>query len=312
MNFQQLEYIVAVDQHKHFAQAADACHVTQATLSAMIKKLEQELNIVLFDRSRHPVKTTEEGAVVIEQAKNILFFRNQMLDTNITAPETLSGKLRVGIIPTVANSLLPIILPPILQNYPDLHLDIMEITTEELTQQILSGKVDVGIMATPLENTQLEENILYYEAMMIYGVTDKDKKFIHQDDIEGKKIWLLEEGNCFRDQTITICNFKEKNMEPENLTFEGNSFETLLNLADQFGGYTLVPELYFNSMAKEKKQRTKLFELPYPVREISLVFNRPYAKRRSIKVLTIEIQKLVKKHLVTSKMKPKDMRIIGL
>ncbi len=312
MNFQQLEYMVAIDQHKHFAKAANACHVTQATLSAMVKKLEQELNVILFDRSKHPVKTTEEGLVIIEQAKKILFHRNQMLDLNIKEPDTLSGKISLGIIPTVANSLLPIVLPSLLKKFPQLHLDIIEITTEELIQQLLSGKIDMGIMATPLDNKQLEENILYYETMMIYGISDKERKYVHREDIEGKKIWLLEEGNCFRDQSITICNFKEKNNEPKNLTFEGNSFDTLLNLTDQFGGYTLVPELYYNLMPREKKLRTKHFELPYPVREISLVFHRPYVKRRSINIITEEIKEQVKTHLITTKLKPKDLNVIGL
>ncbi len=312
MNIHQLEYIVAVDQHRHFAQAAEACHVTQATLSAMIKKLEQELNIKLFDRTRQPVKTTEDGQQVIELAKKMLFYRNQILDLNAKSPEQLGSSITLGIIPTVANSLLPMILPKLLKSHPNLQLKIVEITTDEIRQQLLSGKIDMGIMATPVEDDQIEENILYYEAMMVYGVTESHKKYVHKEDIRGKRIWLLEEGNCFRDQSMTICNVREKEGRPGNLTFEGSSFDTLLNLTDQFGGYTLVPELYFNLMPEKRKKKTRHFELPYPVREISLVYHRPYVKRRSIEILTKEIKDLVSRKLITCNLKPMDMSITGI
>ena len=312
MNFQQLEYVLAVDLHKHFAQAAESCCVTQATLSAMIKKLESELNVVLFDRTRQPVKTTEEGMQIIELAKKILSNRSEMMSLNSKESQGLSGHIRLGIIPTIANSLLPIILPTLLKDYPGLHFNIIEITTEELKQQILSQKIDIGIMASPLGDDILEENILYYEAMMVYGIKENDKKYITPTDIQNKKIWLLEEGNCFRNQSTTICDIREKVIGPENLTFDGSSFDTLLNMTDQFGGCTLVPELYYNLMSEEKKQKTKHFEFPLPVREISLVYQRPYAKKRSIDILTEKIRVLVKDKLITKNLKPKDLSIIGI
>ncbi|MBT32589.1 MAG: LysR family transcriptional regulator [Thalassobius sp.] len=312
MNFQQLEYVLAVDQHKHFAQAAESCCVTQATLSAMIKKLEAELNMVLFDRSRQPVKTTEEGEQIIQLAKKILTNRNEMLTLNNQESQGLSGVIRLGIIPTIANSLLPIILPTLLKEYPGLHFNITEITTEELKHQIISQKIDIGILASPLGDDVLEENILYYEAMMVYGIQESNKKYISPTDIQNKKIWLLEEGNCFRNQSSTICDIREKSVGPENLTFDASSFDTLLNLTDQFGGCTLVPELYYNLMPEEKKQKTRHFEFPLPVREISLVYQRPYAKKRSIDILTEKIKELVKDRLITSELKPKDLSIIGI
>jgi LysR family hydrogen peroxide-inducible transcriptional activator len=302
---------VAVDQHRHFAHAADHCHVTQATLSAMIKKLEGELGLVLFDRSRKPVITTEQGLQVVLLAKEILQ-RKEIMSELSAKPDILSGNIRLGIIPTIANSLLPIILPSLLRDHPELHLNITEITTDEIIQQIETGKIDMGILATPLDKTNLEENILYYEAMMIYGVKPDTKKYVPPKTIANQKIWLLEEGNCFRNQSITICNIREKVIEPENLSFEGSSFDTLLNLTDQFGGYTLVPELYYNLMPKEKKQKTRHFELPMPVREISLVYQRPFAKRKSIDILAGQIKSKIAGRLVTAKHAPKDLSIIGI
>lgn len=312
MNFQQLEYVIAVHEQRQFSRAADACHITQATLSSMIKKLEEELGVVLFDRSRKPVVTTDEGLLFIEKAKQILAVQSEMYQLKPSISEELSGTLRLGIIPTVANSLLPLILPKVIKNHPHLNLEITEVTTEEIKDQLKSDKLDAGILATPVNDESLEENILFYEAMMVYGVNDKEKKFLGSADIKNEKIWLLEEGNCFRNQSITLCNIQEKSNQPNNISFKGSSFDTLINLADQFGGYTLIPELYYNLMPTEKKEKTRHFQKPLPVREISMIFHRPYAKRRTIDVLSHLIQTEIAELLITKTFKAKDLSIIGI
>ncbi len=312
MNFQQLEYVIAVHEQKQFSKAADTCHVTQATLSSMVKKLEGELGVVLFDRSRQPVVTTEEGLRLISVSKQILTLKTELHNLKDTNPLELSGTFRLGVIPTVANSLLPLILPKIIAAHPELELIISEVTTEGIKELLKQDKIDAGILATPIEDDLLEECMLYYEAMMVYGVKENSKKYLPTADIKNENIWLLEEGNCFRNQSITICNIREKSNQPNNITFRGSSFDTLINLADQFGGYTLIPELYYNLMPSEKQKKTRHFELPLPVREISMVFHRPYAKRRTIEVLSELIEHEIKEKLMTSKQKPKDLSIIGI
>ena len=312
MNFQQLEYILAVDQHNHFGKAADSYHVTQATLSGMIKKLEGELGIIIFDRSHKPIKTTDEGKEAIELARKILGLQTGMNQLELQTESSPQGVLRVGIIPTIANSLLPIILPSLFKKFPDLHLKVVEITTDQIIQQLKSDTIDAGILATPLEDEVIEENILYYEAKMVYGVNKSNKKYLTTKAIQDQKIWLLEEGNCFRNQTTTICNIREKSGGIDNLEFEGSSFETLLNLTDQFGGYTLVPELYYQQMSEYKKNKTRLFEKPIPVREVSMVYHRPYAKKRTLEQLSKTISELMKDAVITSKMKSQDLGIVGI
>jgi len=312
MNFQQLEYVLAVDNHKHFGHAAESCHITQATLSGMIKKLEQELGIFLFDRKRQPVQTTDAGRQFIELARKILMHKSEMYQLNKATLTELSGSLRLGIIPTIANSLLPIVLPSLLKENPKLQLTIVEITTEEIKQQLMVDKIDLGILATPLEEDLLEESILYYEPMMVYGAHDPQKKYVSSKDIKNRKIWLLEEGNCFRNQAMSICEMQEKKMESSNLNFAGSSFDTLLNLTDKFGGFTLVPELYFKEMAPAKQQLTKSFQTPIPVREISLVSYRPFAKKQTVDFLSARMIELVKPHLSTGSYHNKDLDIIGL
>lgn len=312
MNFQQLEYLLAVHREKHFARAADACHVTQATLSAMIKKLEDELDMKLFDRSRVPVQTTDYGLQVIEKARLILKEKNELLELKNKDFNDIIGTIRLGIIPTVASALLPIILPKITQQYPKIHLVITEITTDEIIHQLEEDKLDMGILATPLELEHIEEEILYYESMMIYGIEQKNKTYITPEDLSDKNIWLLEEGNCFRDQSITLCNIQEKKDQNQAIEFKGNSFETLLNMSDYMGGFTLLPELHYTQLSDQRKKQCSSFESPTPVREISIVSQRLYSKKNSINLLAKLIQDIVQPQLSTFEKAPKELRVIGI
>lgn len=312
MNLQQLEYIIAVDRFKHFSKAADYCNVTQATLSAMIKKLEEELGQVIFDRKHTPVVTTDIGIDLIIHATQVLGQVEQLRETARSANHSIEGILKIGIIPTVATTLLPIILKPILKKFPKLKLEIQELTTLDLVEKLKLGILDIGILATPLNGkTEIEESILYYESMMVYGVGDSHEKYIKPEIIDREIVWLMEEGHCFREQSVEICNLKKKNNMPKNLLFEANSFETLVNLTDEFGGITMIPELYFQGMKEIRKNKTRPFNFPIPVREISLVYYRPYAKLSAIEKIAGEIKSLMKGRLSTEKNKAKDLSIIG-
>ena len=311
MNFQQLEYVLAVHKRKHFGEAAEACNITQATLSAMIKKLEEELDVVLFDRSRKPVKTTDAGLKFVEIAKDIMTQQRSLLDLGQKSSQTIEGDLAIGIIPTVANALLPEVLPSILEENPDLNLSVVEITTEEIKQQLMLDKIDMGILATPINDEQFHEHILYYESMMIYGISDSTKRFVSSEDVKDSNIWLLEEGHCFREQAQTICEIKEK-AQTSNLNFKGSSFETLLSLTDKFGGFTLIPELYFQSLPESRQQFARSFNYPVPVREISILTYRQYAQKFTIDYLTRKIQESIQPKLSTRKLKNSEMEIIDI
>jgi LysR family hydrogen peroxide-inducible transcriptional activator len=311
MNFQQLEYVLAVHRHQHFGLAAENCHVTQATLSAMIIKLEDEIGFSIFDRSKKPIKTTEQGLKVIEKARDILSIQRELYQLK-SEDGPLSGSLRLGIIPTVASSLLPLVLPTLLETYPDLKLTITEITTEEIIHQLEMDKIDLGILATPTDNTSLEEHILYYEPMMVYGLKNTQKGYLNSKDIQNKEIWLLEEGHCFRNQAVTICELQEKVVDDARLKLEANSFETLINITDQFGGLTLLPELYAKQLSQSQQDTLKSFNKPIPVREISIVSYRKVVNPRTIETLAQFITKLVTPQLSASKYQNKDLDIIGI
>ena len=312
MNFQQLEYINAIHQYKHFGKAAEHCNVTQATLSAMVKKLEEELGVVLFDRSKKPVITTADGLKVLKLAQKGIELKNELEQFSSQESGEIAGIIKIGIIPTIASSLLPLVLPSILEKYPKLHLKITEATTDEILEQLNQDQLDVGLLATPTESANMEEVICYYEPMMLYGVEESDKNYVSGKDVKNKNIWLLDEGNCFRSQSMSVCQIKEKDLGNLPFTFAGSSFDSLLNLTDTFGGYTLIPELYYQKLRKNRRKKTKSFMKPIPVREISLVFARPYAKYNTINAIAEIIQKEIKPLMSTNSLKPKDLSVIGI
>ncbi|MDX9891348.1 MAG: LysR substrate-binding domain-containing protein [Bacteroidales bacterium] len=312
MNIQQLEYIVAVDQFKNFSKAADHCYITQATLSTMIKKLEEELNVVIFDRKNNPVMTTDEGKGIIAQAVKILQETYRLKEIAKNNIHEISGTIKIGIIPTIANSLLPIVLMPLLKKFPDLMVEMYEITTQNILKQLKEGTIDMGILATPLETEDIEEEILFYETLMVYGALNNDTQFIIPEDIKKEKIWLLEEGNCLRNQVINLCSLRKKENMPLNLKFDAHSFGTLLNMVDQLGGLTLIPELYYQSLSDARKEKVKFFKSPIPVREVSIVFYRPFAKKNTIEAIASEIRSLVQPILMTNQYKNSELDIVKM
>lgn len=312
MNFQQLEYIIAVDQHKHFGRAAEQCFVTQATLSAMIKKLEEELNVKIFDRQKQPTLTTETGSVILQLAKEIIHKRDELVHASQHQQQVLAGKIRLGIIPTVASTFLPLVLPKLLKQYPNLELKVSEVSTDDMIVMLETNQLDMGILATPLNNTNLIEEILYYESMLIYGAQNIKKQTLSTSDLKASRIWLLEEGNCFRTQSISLCDIKAAQSQNNQLALESSSFDTLINLTDKFGGFTLIPELYQKTLSSAKKKRIKQFKKPLPVREISLVYSRPYALKNSVEQLAKLIREIVPEQLQTINFKAKDLSILGI
>lgn len=311
MNFQQLEYILAVHRHQHFGIAAESCHITQATLSAMIIKLEDEIGFQIFDRSRKPIRTTEQGLAIITKAREILNLQRELLQLKDNDND-ISGVIRIGIIPTIASSLLPIVLPEIMSIYPNLKLVISEVTTEEIIKKLEMDKIDLGIIATPVNHENIEEHILYYEPMMVYGLQKSEADFITTAEIMDKEIWLLEEGHCFRNQAITVCELKEKKVDDTKLQLEANSFETLVNITDQFGGLTLLPELYCRQLSTERLQLLNSFNVPIPVREVSIVSYRKIINPKTIALLGELIHRMVIPKLSTANYKNKDLDIIGI
>ena len=194
MNIQQLAYIVAVDRFKSFSKAAFYCNVTQATLSAMVKKLEIELDIVIFDRKTTPIITTQNGKEIIEKAQLVVAHADALLASSKALLQKVAGRVRIGIIPTIASSLLPIILKPLLVKFPELFLEIHELTTTTLIQHLKEGKMDIAILSTPISAPEIESNLLYLEDLVVYGHLSNDAKTIDSKDLKNEQTqfeWFL-------------------------------------------------------------------------------------------------------------------------
>lgn len=300
MNLQQLEYIVAVDTHRHFAKAAETCFVTQATLSMMIKKLEEELKVVVFDRSKQPVTPTDIGVHIIAQARHILAETHKLKSLVSERNNEVSGIIKVGIIPTLAPYLLPLFLQSFLKKYPKLTVHINELTTKQIIQQLKKEQIDVGILATPLHEEGIKEEPLFREQFKVYvakGEKALNKRYLLPSDLDTKRLWLLEEGHCLRSQMINLCELKKREPENANLHYEAGSIESLLKLVDMNKGITIVPELATLDFSKQRQTQLRSFKAPVPVREISLVTYRHFTKSGVLRALKEEMLLQVKPHL---------------
>jgi LysR family hydrogen peroxide-inducible transcriptional activator len=293
MNFQQLEYIIAVDTHRHFAKAAEKTFVTQPTLSMMIQKLEDELDIRIFDRSKHPVTPTREGEEVIARAKQIIADANRLKEFAKTLKHEISGELKLAVIPTLAPYLLPLFIKPFVENNPLLRINIRELVTNDIINSLKNGTVDIGLLATPLHDAKLEEYPVFYEEFFAYAATDEKlskKKYLLPKDIDLSKLWLLEEGHCLRNQVFNLCELKKKDVESDRVHYEAGSIETLKNLVDHHKGITILPYLATLDLTKKQQQKIREFAHPKPVREISLVVNKNFHRISILKALKNEIE----------------------
>lgn len=296
MTFVQLEYIIAVDTWRHFATAAEHCFVTQPTLSMQIQKLEEELDVKIFDRSKQPVVPTETGAEIIEQARVIMAERNLLLEKLQNKKGILTGELRIGIIPTLAPYLLPLFIQPFTKKFPSVKLVVHEMMTELIVARLREGKIDAGILVTPLQEAGIKEFVLFYEELMAY-VSKKNaiyqKAYILPQDIDPNKLWLLEEGHCFRSQIVNLCELRKMSKEGSSFDYEAGSIETLRRMVELNDGITIIPELATLDMPIKQTQLIRPFKKPAPMREVSLVVHRNFVKKALIDALKEEILRTV-------------------
>jgi len=292
----QLEYIVAVDTHRHFVTAAEKCFVTQPTLSMQIKKLEEELEIILFDRSKQPVIPTPAGKQVIEQARQVLQETEKINQLVLEAKGKIAGELRIGVIPTIAPYLLPLFSGKYKRSYPEVHLKINEMITETIVENLEKDLIDVGILVTPLHEKKIIELPLYYEEMMIYSHPSHpltSQAVIKIKDIATPEIWLLSDGHCFKHQVVNLCDLEDLESDQLPFEFEGGSLDTLMKIIDKEGGYTLIPELAGLELTGNKKNQLRKFSNIVPLREVSLVYSRRFAKTKLIELLAESIRQSV-------------------
>jgi LysR family hydrogen peroxide-inducible transcriptional activator len=296
MTFVQLEYIIAIDTWRHFAQAAEKCFITQPTLSMQVQKLEEELGIKIFDRSKQPVVPTEAGKELLIQARVLMAEKDRMMEMVELRKGILAGELRIGIIPTLAPYLLPLFIQSFTGKYPTVRLVVHEMMTDVIIESLKEGTIDAGILVTPLQDTGMREFILFYEELVAY-VSRKNaaykKTYVLAQDIDPDKLWLLEEGHCFRSQIVNLCELKKMSRENSRFDYEAGSIETLKRMVELNDGITILPQLATLDMPAKQAEMIRHFRKPFPMREVSLVIHRNFVKKRLIDALSHEILEAV-------------------
>lgn len=344
----QLQYVMAVHRYGHFAKAAQSCHVTQPTLSMQIQKLEEELGVIIFDRGKKPILLSAIGKKLIEQIQTVLF-EAKKIEALVKASQNdqVTGDLNLGVIPTIAPYLLPLLLPVLETDFPELSLKMYEMQTHRILEALDADEIDVGIMATPVQDSKMFEYPLYYEPFSVLCGKNHDLshfKRVKTSHLKADDIWLLEEGHCLRHQVVDLCSIKQnkgpakalnkpsskvpskapskapskvpsksrsQGMDPKpkrRFQFESGSLETLKNLVDQYGGYTLLPELATERYGVDSVLVP--FDRPVPAREVGLVYRREHYKGELIESLGASILKAIPESV--SKLRRRDLDVLPL
>lgn len=302
MTLQQLEYILAVNQFRHFAKAAEYCRVTQPTLSAMIQKLEEELEAKIFDRSQQPVCPTPVGTRIIEQAHQVLVEAGRIKNIIEEEKHSLTGTFKLGILPTIAPYLLPRFFPQLMKKYPELDIRVVEMKTNDIKRALQTEEIDAGIVASLNGMDDFFQTPLFYEQFYAYVSREDtlwDHNVIRTSDLTGEQLWLLDEGHCFRDQLVRFCQLKAA--RASQLAYHLGSMETFMRMVESGKGVTFIPELAVLQLGEVQKELVRPFAIPCPTRQIVMLTNRNFIRSTLKEALTQEIQKAVPKEMLTLK-----------
>ena len=292
MTLQQLRYIVAIDDYRHFGKAAEACGLTQSTLSLMVKKMEEELDVRIFDREAHPVAPTEVGRKIIDRAKVVLFNVEQISEMTRSEKETLSGPLRIALISTVASIQVPGLFKHLGALYPAISLQTEEMLSSTVKEKLRKAEVDMGILAGPVGDTDLLEVPLYHERFLAY-VSPQNPAFaqesIRADMVFSQPVWIIRDGlrlldpsELRRDEKLTYERF-----------FEGGRVGTLIQVVNDNGGLTVIPETHSDLILFSQQQCLRPIVDPVPSRTISLVVRADYIHEAKLNAVVDAIKRII-------------------
>lgn len=312
MTLQQFEYLLAICEHGNMLRASKKLGVTQPTLSIMLRKLEAELDIDIFDRSTQPLRLTEAGKQVVKQAKDILKAAETLRQTVAEQRNLLTGRLKIGVIPTVAPYFVPRFLKYFLDNprHTDLETSLSEMKTEDIIPALLENEIDIAVMATPLDQERLLEIPIYYEKFHAY-VSEKtpslhQKPRITPQDLVSERLWVLSEGHCLRNQVMNYLCFGEQNTER---TYQGGSFTTLIKTIDAVGGCSIVPESLSDDLNERQRNNIRPLCEPEATREISLVVKDDFAREKLLNEIVETIKQFVPSHMIDERLKRFRVRL---
>lgn len=302
MTLQQMEYIVAVDKYRHFARAAESCGVTQSTLSSLIQKLEKELDITIFDRSSHPIKPTTLGVEVINRAKILLFNASQIEELVSSHKGESVGKVRMGVAPTIAPYTLPKMFKTLSEEHPDIDLYVEEARVTTIIEKLERAELDIALLATPLNNSELLEIPIYRERFVAYVSKQEDlyqEKELETSKLPIKSVWMLREGYCPNKGMFPFCQSRAD----RHAIYEAGSIETLVKIVDENGGYTIIPELHVPLLRRCQQNHIRHLNNPQPSREIAFVIRRDFVRERLLNILVEALKRVIPSHMIYERVK---------
>jgi len=308
MTLQQLEYVLALDKTRHFVRAAELCGVTQPTLSAMVQKLEDEMDCKIFDRSRQPIEPTEIGKQIIQQAQVIVYQVNQLKESIRSEKESISGTLNLAIIPTIAPYLLPQFIAAFSKLYPDIALKVSELHTDTILEKLRIAEIDMAILSTPLQDPKILEVPMYYEKFVAYISPMEaiyERTELSANDMPLDKLWVLEEGHCLRNQVFNFCNKKQLH----NTIYEAGSIDTLVKIVDINGGYTIIPELHIELLSENQKLNLREIVNPEATREISVVIRHDFVREGILNAVAECVKQIIPVHMLDARLKKFSIKI---
>jgi len=305
VQFAQLKYFLALASTKNYSAAAEQCNVSQPALSMAIRKMEEDLNLILIDRKSNPISLTEKGELIATQAIKVLeeFSIMEQLASELHHNK-LNGTLKLSIIPTLAPYIIHRFVQKFAVSYPDIELIIEEETTKSIIHKLKNSEIDAGLLVTPIDEKSMITQALFYEEFFVFSHDKIDKSYILPEDIDFRHLWLLEEGHCMRNQMMKLCELR--NLENTNLKYNAGSIESLINITEASGGMTILPELATWNLSPERKQRVIPFFEPTPVREVSIIYHKFTTKLRLINALSHIISDVMPSYM---KMKDNFQRI---
>jgi len=297
-----------LDKTRHFVRAAELCGVTQPTLSAMVQKLEDEIDCKIFDRSRQPIEPTEIGKQILKQAQVIIYHVNQLKESVRNEKDSLSGTLNLAIIPTIAPYLLPQFIASFRTMYPNITLKVTELHTETIIEKLRVAEIDMAILSTPLDDQKILEVPLYYERFVAY-ISPREPIYerteLSASDMPLDRLWVLEEGHCLRNQVFNFCHEKPTH----NSTYEAGSIDTLVKIVDINGGYTVIPELHIDLLSEKQKLNLREIVNPEANREISVVIRHDFVREGVLNAVADCVKQIIPAHMLDARLKKFAIRI---
>lgn len=303
-----MEYVVAVDRYRHFAKAAASCGVTQSTLSALVGKLEAELDVTIFDRNCHPVEPTAVGGEIIDRAKGLLADAARIGELVAARKGESVGRVSLGITSTVAPYVLPKMLKYLSGRHPDIELRIEEARVSAIIRQLERGDVDVALLATPLGEADLLEIPVYRERLMAYvspGEPIYGETTLHAEQLPRDSAWVLREGYCPGRGAFPFCDDRAG----RHAAYEAGSVETLIRIVDENGGYAIIPELHVPLLRKCQQAHVRALADPEPTREIAFVVHRNFVRERLLNILADALRSVIPPAMVDSRLEKFPIRL---